>query len=176
MDALWQLMMGQTLIRNMQASPKYSEHYARVLVDLNGLYKVEELSKKADVLYEKEQRLDNTFHVSSSPNSMSAGDVGKIMDDKLQSFLSKFNQPSKSNDNKAPLNNNAPNQPKGQTFAERMADPAKLAIMQEKPCFNDRDKGECKTKVCPYKHTNKPRPITLSKSDLNGRGLRQSPL
>ena len=49
-DALWQLLMGQTLIRNMQASPKYSEHYARVLVDLNGLYRVEELSKKADVL------------------------------------------------------------------------------------------------------------------------------
>ena len=122
-EALWQLFMGQTLINNMQASPKYSEHYARVLVDLNGLYRVEELSKKADVLYEKEQRLDHTFLTSPPSTALSVGDVSKIMDDKFNTLLSKLDVTENTTDN-----NN------GQI------------------CYRFRDNGKCNRYKCQFRH------------------------
>ena len=172
--ALWQLLMGQTLIRNMQASPKYSEHYARVLVDLNGLYKVEELSKKADVLYEKEQRLDQTFHASKT-DTPAPGAFSKMIDDKLNSFLSKMSTHSGSNQTQAPINNNNSGHPKKKTLAELVTDPARLAKIQEKRCFADERNEVCKKKTCHYKHINHKRTVHLSSADLNGRGPRQSP-
>ena len=166
-DALFELMLGQSVLQAMQESPDYQRHYHHIAPDLDQCYTLEKLIKKADRLMEREVNLGTAststfFGQQGNVNELTAqvadyqdqlADLQGQMQCLLADQSPDMGRPSVRNQGAAAQNQSPPNKfnNKGRkSFRELLRDPGFVKKMKTKNC---RWGLECFNRdVCPCIH------------------------
>lgn len=161
-DNLWELLMCQVLCKEMQASTRYARHYAHIAPDMDGVYTVESLTRKADYLVEREVNIDalepRTF-IGATKSQLNTT-IDKLVEDRVRTYMGKRSAPSHSSQ-PGQSSSSGTKAKKRKTIEERMQDPEWLANAKKQECHAEAKYGVCKRPVCPYIHQNQTQPRTM---------------
>ena len=171
-DDLFELFLGQTVLRAMQESPKHQRHYHHIAPDLDQCYTLDKLAKKADRLLEREVNLGTssatqleTFHIDSTHASM-ANELSRLQGQIAQLTLlaqqGQSDKPAQQQPNQ--LSGTEPPHKKWRPFNELVKDPDWLQIMAGKDCKYGLQCG--KRDICPLIHPGQSQKPTSSPHNL----------
>ena len=154
-DDLFEILMSDCMIKQMQAHPVYQTHFDSIVKDLDTTFKVEEVAGKAS-LYADRQVKPQIPIVSSAPQAYVAmsptDDRITQLEKTLKSFAAKLD---KQNDESSSSSNNQKRPWK--PLRELIKDPDFVKNAKTKQCKIEEKHGNCdRTEfVCPFKHSKK---------------------
>ena len=158
-DALFELMLGQTVLKAMQESPSHQRHYHHIAPDLDQCYELDKLAKKADRLMEREVNLGatngtttETFMTGVSQPSV-ANEISRLQG-QVQALLAGQRQGQQQSPGQSSQQSGRQQKQtseyKKKSFKELLKDPEWCKKMSSKDCrwgLNCRNRD-----VCPCKH------------------------
>lgn len=154
-DDLFEILMSDCMIKQMQAHPVYQTHFDSIVKDLDTTFKVEEVAGKAS-LYADRQVKPHIPIVSTAPQAYAAttpaDDRIAQLEKTLQSFAAKLDN---HNSQKPQSGSKKHKRRSHKPLTELIKDPEFVKKAKTMPCRREEIHGSCDRTdlVCPFKHT-----------------------